>query len=78
MKIWIIISLCHGSVGNDEKKITNVRELFIYHVISDQNDVIYDYLIVNAVQWESKYKKKKKKKRKKKVGHFGHGEKNNE
>ena len=34
-KIQIAVDLRHGNVRNDEKKITNIGELFIYYVVSD-------------------------------------------
>ena len=33
--VWIAIGLCNDSIGNEQRKVTNVRELFAYHVKSD-------------------------------------------
>ena len=30
--------------------MTNIKELFIYYVTSDQSGVVYDYLIKNVIQ----------------------------
>ena len=66
--------MCNDSIGSEQGRVTNIRELFTYYIKSDQNGAVHDNSINDAVQQQSRYKKRKKKK--KKVRHFRHGEKN--